>query len=106
MDGVRGVFGDPNARIVTFVRRSKKRRLARAEENMPDDTIASFIGLGTFREVQSPKCLDQIGMILLPEEQLIDAIVTPRAALRGLVGEPNELGLATQSARHGPWLPF
>jgi hypothetical protein len=47
MDEVRGVFGDPNARIVTLVRRSKERRPARAKENIPDDTIASFVGLGT-----------------------------------------------------------
>jgi len=50
-------------------------------------------------EAQSPECLDQIGVILLPEEKIIDAIVTIRAALRGLGGPPNEPALATQSAR-------
>jgi hypothetical protein len=40
-------------------------------------------------EAQLPECLDQFGMILLPEEQMIDAIVTIRAALRG-VGGPAE----------------
>ena len=49
MDEVRGVFGDPHARIVTLVRRSKKRPAARAEESIPGGTIASFVGLGIFR---------------------------------------------------------
>jgi hypothetical protein len=66
-------------------------------------TLAAKLGLLQYPasrpEAQLPECLDQIGMILLPEEQMIDAIVTIRAALRGLGGPPNELGLATQSAR-------
>src|SRR5271169_6578810 len=49
MEEVRGVFGDPHARIVTLVRRSKKRLAARAEESIPGGTIASFGELGTFR---------------------------------------------------------
>jgi hypothetical protein len=53
MDEVRGVFGDPNARILTLVRRSKKRPAARAEENIPGGTIASFVRLGTFRPAAS-----------------------------------------------------
>jgi hypothetical protein len=36
-------------------------------------------------EAQLSECLDQIGMMLLPEEQMIDAIVTIRA-----VGRPAE----------------
>jgi hypothetical protein len=39
-----------------------------------------------------------MGMILLPEEKMIDGIVKIRAALQGLVGSPNELGLAPESA--------
>jgi hypothetical protein len=35
-------------------------------------------------EAQLPECLDQIGMILLPEEQVIDAIVTIHTVARGL----------------------
>jgi hypothetical protein len=50
-------------------------------------------------ETRSPECLDQMGMILLPEEKMIDGIVKIRAALQGLVGSPNELGLAPESAR-------
>jgi hypothetical protein len=53
MDEVRGVFGDPNARIITLVRRSKKRPAARAEENSPDGTIASFVWLAIFRPAAS-----------------------------------------------------
>jgi len=49
MDEVRGVFGDPNARIITLVRRSKKRAAARAEENSLGGTIESFVWLGIFR---------------------------------------------------------
>src|SRR5215207_3039798 len=49
MDEVRGVFGDPHARIVTLVRRSKKRPAARADEDIPDGTIARFAGLEIFR---------------------------------------------------------
>jgi hypothetical protein len=49
LDEVRGVFGDPHARVVTLVRRSKKRPAARAEENIPGGAIVSFVWLGTFR---------------------------------------------------------
>jgi hypothetical protein len=38
-------------------------------------------------EARSPECFDQVGIIFLPEEQMIDAIVTMRAALRWL-GDP------------------
>ena len=53
MDEVRGVFGDPNARIITLVRRSKKQPAARAEENSPGGTIASSVWLGIFRRAAS-----------------------------------------------------
>src|SRR5271169_684399 len=49
VEEVRGAFGDPHARIVTLVRRSKKRPAGRADENIPGGTIASFAGLETFR---------------------------------------------------------
>src|SRR5216683_7287833 len=49
MEDVRGVFGDPHARIVTLVRRSKKRHAAHAGECIPGGTIASFAALATFR---------------------------------------------------------
>ena len=46
MDEVRGVFGDPNARIITLVRRSRNRPAGRG-------TIASFVWLGIFRPAAS-----------------------------------------------------
>jgi hypothetical protein len=35
-----GVFGDPHARVVRLVRRSKKRRAEHADDNIPLGTIA------------------------------------------------------------------
>jgi hypothetical protein len=49
IEQVRGVFGDPHARIVTLVRRSKKPTAARAGESILDGTIASFVAFGIFR---------------------------------------------------------
>jgi len=49
LEEVRGVFGDPHARIVTLVRRSKKRRAGHADESIPDGMIASFAALAIFR---------------------------------------------------------
>jgi hypothetical protein len=40
MEEVRGVFGDPHARIITLVRRSKEQPAARAEENILFGDIA------------------------------------------------------------------
>src|SRR5260370_17202020 len=48
-EDVRGVFGDPHARIVTLVRRSKKRPAGHADENIPGGTIARFAALEIFR---------------------------------------------------------
>jgi len=49
IEDVRGVFGDPHARVVTLVRRSKKRRAGRADENIAGVTIARFAALEIFR---------------------------------------------------------
>jgi hypothetical protein len=49
MDEVRGVFGDPHARIIALVRRSKKQPAAHAEENIPDGTTARSAEFATFR---------------------------------------------------------
>jgi hypothetical protein len=49
IEQVRGVFGDPHARIVTLVRRSKKPAAAGVGESIPDGTIASFAAFGIFR---------------------------------------------------------
>src|SRR5258708_29109170 len=49
IEAVRGVFGDPHARIVTLVRRSKKRLAAHAGEYIPGGTIARFGARATFR---------------------------------------------------------
>jgi len=49
VERVRGVFGDPHARIVTLIRRSKKRRAAHADEFIPGGTIASFAARAIFR---------------------------------------------------------
>jgi hypothetical protein len=51
IEEVRGVFGDPHARIVTLVRRSKKRHAAPADEHIAGGTIASFAELAIFRPV-------------------------------------------------------
>src|SRR4029077_6422666 len=39
---LRGVFGDPHARVVKLVRRSKKRRAGCADGDMPAGTTARF----------------------------------------------------------------
>src|SRR5258707_15158864 len=49
IEEVRGVFGDPHARIVTLVRRSKKRLAAHAGEYIPGGTIARFGAHAPFR---------------------------------------------------------
>ena len=49
IEEVRGVFGDPHARIVTLVRRSKKRRAVHADVCIPDGTIANFAARAIFR---------------------------------------------------------
>jgi hypothetical protein len=49
MDEVRGVFGDPHARVVALVRRSKKQPAAHAEENIPDGMTARSAEFATFR---------------------------------------------------------
>src|SRR5215470_11801570 len=49
VEDMRGVSGDPHARIVILVRRSKKRSAAGVDESIPDGTTASFAGLVIFR---------------------------------------------------------
>jgi hypothetical protein len=50
VDDLRGVFGDPYARVVRLVRRSKKRHAARADDSDPAGTIE---GSGAF-EILGP----------------------------------------------------
>jgi hypothetical protein len=49
IEQVRGVFGDPHARIVSLVRRSEKPAAAPAGESIPGGTIASFVAFGIFQ---------------------------------------------------------
>jgi len=49
MEEVRGVFGDPHARIVTLARRSKKRHAEHADASIPGGMIASFAARAIFR---------------------------------------------------------
>jgi hypothetical protein len=46
---VRGVFGDPKARIIKLKRRSKKRCVALAEPNTTAGTTARSVACATFR---------------------------------------------------------
>jgi hypothetical protein len=50
VDDLRGVFGDPYARVVTLVRRSKKRHAVRVDDSSPGGTIE---GSGVF-EILGP----------------------------------------------------
>ena len=50
VDDLRGVFGDPYARVVRLVRRSKKRRAVRVDDSSPAGTIE---GSGVF-EILGP----------------------------------------------------
>jgi hypothetical protein len=53
VDDLRGVFGDPYARVVTLVRRSKKRRAVRADDSNRAGTIE---GSGAFEILGSAIC--------------------------------------------------
>jgi hypothetical protein len=53
VDDLRGVFGDPYARVVTLVRRSKKRRVARVDDSNPAGTIE---GSGVFEILGPAMC--------------------------------------------------
>jgi hypothetical protein len=46
---LRGVFGDPQARVITLVRRSKKHSAARAVERIEDGTTAGYGRYATCR---------------------------------------------------------
>jgi hypothetical protein len=45
---VRGVFGDPKARVIKLIRRSKKLAVAPVGSNSRDATIVEHAGLGIF----------------------------------------------------------
>jgi len=45
---VKGIFGDPKARVITLRRRSKKQPVAVAVENMWDGTTARYGAYGTY----------------------------------------------------------
>jgi len=45
VDDLRGVFGDPYARVIMLVRRSKKRRAGHADDSDPAGTIERSGGL-------------------------------------------------------------
>jgi hypothetical protein len=49
IEDVRGVFGDPQARVVSLVRRSKKRRAGRADDSIRGGTIARFGALAIWQ---------------------------------------------------------
>jgi hypothetical protein len=53
VDDLRGVFGDPYARVIVLVRRSKKRRAGRADGSNPAGTIA---GSGAFEILEPAVC--------------------------------------------------
>jgi len=46
---VRGVFGDPKARVIALNRRTKKQSAARAANRTRDGTTAGVAGRATFR---------------------------------------------------------
>ena len=46
---VRGIFGDPKARIIKLLRRSKKRAAAVVDARIAVGTIAQFVVCATFR---------------------------------------------------------
>ena len=54
VDDLRGVFGDPYARVVMLVRRSKKRRAGRADGSNPAGTIE---GSGAFEILEPAICV-------------------------------------------------
>ena len=54
VDDLRGVFGDPYARVVMLVRRSKKRRAGRAGGSNPAGTIE---GTGAFEILEPAICV-------------------------------------------------
>jgi len=41
LEAIRGIFGDPKARLITLVRRSKKRSATPAEERTPAGTTGN-----------------------------------------------------------------
>lgn len=49
LERVRGIFGDPKARVITLVRRSKKRVAVSAGASTPVGTTARFAGYATCR---------------------------------------------------------
>jgi hypothetical protein len=49
VEDLRGVFGDPHARVVTLVRRSKKRRAGHVDDNSSAGTIAKFGALAIWQ---------------------------------------------------------
>jgi hypothetical protein len=49
VEDLRGVFGDPHARVVTLVRRSKKRRAGHVDDNTSAGTIARFGALAIWQ---------------------------------------------------------
>jgi hypothetical protein len=58
---VRGIFGDPKARIIRLSRRSKKRSAARADASTAVGTIARYVACAIFRAgtreyILSSKC--------------------------------------------------
>lgn len=46
---VQGIFGDPQARLITLVRRTKKRSAARVVRRIGPGTTAGNVACGTFR---------------------------------------------------------
>ena len=54
VDDLRGVFGDPLARVIVLVRRSKKRRAGRVDGSNPAGTIE---GSGAFEILEPAICV-------------------------------------------------
>ena len=48
LEKIRGIFGDPKARVITLVRRSKKPSATVAGEHIPAGTTTSSGGCATF----------------------------------------------------------
>ena len=71
VDDLRGVFGDPLARVIVLVRRSKKRRAGRADGNNPAGTIA---GSGGFEILEPAVC----GSIWSSRSGVSDAVSAAR----------------------------
>ena len=70
LDRVRGVFGDPKARIITLVRRSKKHTAVHVAARTLAGTTARYDGFATCR-AETPACTSNWRFGGLPVEAAV-----------------------------------